>query len=105
YQGVGIGMKVVSAVADLHCERGHRVSVTSSHPALIHHCKRSPLWKTMSVKKTGQSHHRSKTFRNYHSSTGRAVVSFEFIGNNVDVIPREPQYRLTATEVSPKNVF
>ena len=34
-----------------------------------------------SVKKTGQSRSKSKVFTNYRSSTGRAVVSFEFLGN------------------------
>ena len=80
YQGVGIGMRSVAAVADLHRLRGHRVSVTSSHPALIEHCRRSPLWKTVSVKKTGQSRNRSRVFSNYRSSSGRAVVSFEYRG-------------------------
>lgn len=80
YQGVGIGMQSVRAVADLHRERGHRVSVTSSHPALIKHCRRSPHWKAVSVKKTGQSRNRSRVFSGYRSSMGRAVVSFEYLG-------------------------
>ncbi len=79
YQGIGIGMKSLAAVASIHRERGHRVSLTSSHPSLIHHCRRSPLWKATSVKKTGQARSTSKAFRKYRSSAGRAVVSFEFI--------------------------
>ena len=42
YQGMGIGMRVVAAVASLHRAEGLRINVTSSHPALIRHCKRSP---------------------------------------------------------------
>ena len=42
YQGMGIGMKVVAAVASLHRQEGLRINVTSSHPALIRHCKHSP---------------------------------------------------------------
>lgn len=80
YQGMGIGMKVVAAVAALHREEGLRINVTSSHPALIRHCKHSPLWKTVSVKKTGSSSRNRVRFKNYRGSTGRAVVSFEFVG-------------------------
>jgi GNAT superfamily N-acetyltransferase len=80
YQGMGIGMKVVAAVASLHREEGLRINVTSSHPTLIRHCKHSPLWKTVSVKKTGSSPRNKVRLKNYRSSTGRAVVSFEFLG-------------------------
>ncbi len=78
YQGIGIGTRAMAAVAQLHAERGHRVSITSSHPALIAHCCCSRDWKAGSIKKTGGS--RSKTFGHYRSSAGRAVVSFEFVG-------------------------
>ncbi|MCG8451239.1 MAG: GNAT family N-acetyltransferase, partial [Pirellulales bacterium] len=54
YQGMGIGMRVVAAVASLHRAEGLRINVTSSHPALIRHCKNSDQWKAVNVKKTGQ---------------------------------------------------
>lgn len=80
FQGLGIGMRAVAAVAELHRAEGHRINVTSSHPALIRHCVRSPLWKAVNVKKTGASPAASKGFPNYHSSAGRSVVSFEYVG-------------------------
>lgn len=81
YQGVGIGMRMVEAVADLQLSEGLRVNVTSSHPALIGHCQRSPLWRVVNVKKTGQSTCRGRTaFTAYRGSGGRAVVSFEYLG-------------------------
>jgi GNAT superfamily N-acetyltransferase len=81
YQGIGIGMRAVSAVAELHRAEGHRINVTSSHPALIRHCDRSPLWKTVNVKKSGGSSQRgNKRFPTYRNAAGRAVVSFEYIG-------------------------
>jgi GNAT superfamily N-acetyltransferase len=80
YQGIGIGMRVAEAVCELHRAQGHRVSVTASHPALIAHCRRSPRWRTSRVLKTGSAD--NATFaNNYRSSIGRAVVSFEFLGN------------------------
>ncbi|MBA4104128.1 MAG: ABC transporter ATP-binding protein [Pirellula sp.] len=80
YQGMGIGMRVVAAVASLHRAEGFRINVTSSHPALIRHCARSSDWRTVNVKKTGSSASGSKRFPSYRSSAGRSVVSFEFVG-------------------------
>jgi GNAT superfamily N-acetyltransferase len=80
YQGIGIGMRAVAAVAELHRAEGHRINVTSSHPALIRHCRCSPYWKTVNVKKSGGSSQRNSRFPTYRSAAGRAVVSFEYLG-------------------------
>ncbi len=80
YQGVGIGMRVVEAVADLHRAEGHRVNVTASHPALIAHCRRSSKWRTVNLMKTG-SKHTERFVPGYRGSSGRAVVSFEYLGS------------------------
>ncbi len=80
YQGMGIGMRVVAAVASLHRQEGHRINITSSHPALIRHCRTSEQWKAVNVKKTGASRSSSARFSQYRSSAGRAVVSFEYMG-------------------------
>ena len=81
YQGIGIGMRFVGAVAQLNRDEGRRINVTSSHPSLIRHCQRSPLWRAVGVKKTGQGSSRNRSaFPKYRASTGRAVVSFEYIG-------------------------
>jgi GNAT superfamily N-acetyltransferase len=79
YQGLGIGTRVMEAIAAHHVEQGHRVNVTASHPALLAHCRHSPLWRVANVKRTGSR--RSAGYRpNYYGSAGRAVVSFEFQG-------------------------
>jgi GNAT superfamily N-acetyltransferase len=80
YQGMGIGMRVVAAVASLHRAEGLRINVTSSHPALIRHCRRSADWRTVNVKKTGSAPRGSSRFPAYRSSAGRSVVSFEYVG-------------------------
>jgi GNAT superfamily N-acetyltransferase len=79
YQGVGIGMRVAEAVCDLHRAQGHRINVTASHPAMIAHCQKSPRWRTARVLKTG-SGNTARFIHNYRSSSGRAVVSFEYLG-------------------------
>lgn len=84
YQGVGIGMRMVEAVAELHKDEGHRINVTSSHPSLIRHASRSPLWRTRSVNRQGSSH-AGRFLKGYRSSMGRAVVSFEYAGKRLEV--------------------
>ena len=81
YQGVGIGMRVVEAVADLHRAEGCRLNVTASHPSLIAHCRRSTKWRAVNLMKTG-SKHSSRFVPGYRGSAGRAVVSFEYVGGN-----------------------
>jgi GNAT superfamily N-acetyltransferase len=80
FQGLGIGMRSMAAVAELHRAEGHRINVTSSHPSLIRHCRQSPLWKAVTVKKTGTNPSATTKFPQYRSSAGRAVVSFEYLG-------------------------
>ncbi len=89
YQGIGIGMRSVAAVAAIHRGRGHRVRVTSSHPALVHHCKRSRRWKAVGLKKAGSSNNRTCGFNNYRSSTGRVVVTFEYVGGREKAVGRK----------------
>jgi GNAT superfamily N-acetyltransferase len=80
YQGVGIGMRVAEAVAQLYRDAACRMNVTASHPALIAHCVKSPLWRTARVLKTG-SGDTARFVHNYRGSTGRSVVSFEYLGS------------------------
>jgi len=81
YQGIGIGMRSVAAVAALHRAEGLRINVTSSHPALIQHCRNSPRWRTVKVLKTGRSPQRADgRFGAYRNAVGRAMVSFEYLG-------------------------
>lgn len=74
YQGLGIGMRLAEAVAEMHRGEGYRVNLTASHPAVLAHCRRSERWRAVQVKKLG-----SKGLRRYRGSAGRAVVSFEFL--------------------------
>jgi GNAT superfamily N-acetyltransferase len=78
YQGIGIGMKLAEAVAGLHVHDHLRIGITASHPAVIAHCRSSPAWRFVRLKKSGEI----KTGpRDYCGSPGRIVVSFEFKGN------------------------
>lgn len=79
YQGLGIGMKMTEAVADVYKQQGIRINLTASHPCVVGHCKRSPQWKAINVREAG-SRQSDKFIKGYKGSTGRAVVSFEFMG-------------------------
>lgn len=80
YQGVGIGTALLEAVAEMHRAQGYRVNITAGHPAVIAHCRRSPCWRAVSVKKTG-SGRMDRFVPGYRGSQGRAVVSFEYVGS------------------------
>lgn len=74
FQGVGIGSAVLAAAADEELRAGaRRVRITTSHPAVISHCKRSAWWKCCAFKSTGFGSRGRRT-----QSTGRAVASFQF---------------------------
>lgn len=79
YQGLGVGMAVFEAVGDLHLLDGNRITATASHPAVVGHCKRSPKWRAFNVRKTGSTHRHM--IEKYRGSTGRSVVSFEYLGS------------------------
>lgn len=79
YQGVGIGSHLLGAVAELLKADGFRVTITTSHPAMIGHLQRSPHWRISGIKRCGSSAHGGAKHR-AATSAGRAVVSAEFAG-------------------------
>jgi len=79
YQGIGIGARVLEAVANHESADGQRVSITSSHPAIIGYCRKSPAWRAVQVSRAGNRKHYRKHNKLVRTSQGRAVVSFEFV--------------------------
>jgi len=78
YQGIGIGSALFDNVAEMYAATGIRVGATASHPSILAHCEKSPLWRTTSIRKIGtqkNKHH------HYKGAIGRATVSFEYIGS------------------------
>jgi ABC-type ATPase with predicted acetyltransferase domain len=83
YQGIGIGSRVLDAVASLRRARGRRVNLTTSHPSMIAALRRGRSWKCVGFRKTGFQRRRDCRQRGAGSdglSSGRPVASFEFIG-------------------------
>ncbi len=79
FQGIGIGMRIAEAVAQLHRDDGLRINITASHPSVLSHCLASPSWRTVRVLKHG-SRSAGAMIANYRGSLGRAVASFEYLG-------------------------
>ncbi len=79
FQGVGIGTRLAEAVATLHAAEGHRVTITANHPGLLAYFHRGPSWRLVGLKKTGGRAGGPK-IPTYRGSPGRAVVSWEWVG-------------------------
>ncbi|MDZ4781554.1 MAG: GNAT family N-acetyltransferase [Planctomycetia bacterium] len=79
YQGIGVGSRLMECVADIHLANKERLLLTSSHPAMLAHCERSPRWRLNRVRKHGS---RPQPVRKgwYRGSWGRATASFECLG-------------------------
>ena len=78
YQGLGLGTRMMEAVAALYAAAGQRVNITASHPAVLGHCLRSPRWRLVARLPTGARRGFLAGGR-YRTSQGRAVASFEFV--------------------------
>ena len=80
YQGLGIGLRLAERVCEDQSARGFRISITTSHPAIIAYCSSSPQWRPLGIKRLGSTPQRVEG-RAVQSSTGRGVASFEWRGD------------------------
>ncbi len=77
FQGIGIGSAMLRAVAEYHRALGERVNITTGHPAMIAHLRRSNHWRIINVRKiAGRGN--GRFIPGYRSAAGRAVVSAEY---------------------------
>lgn len=75
YQGVGIGVKLVTWVADHYAKQGKRVMIVTSTPALIHAFKKAESWRLRSAGRQAAS----KTYlMKGTASFGRITTSWEY---------------------------
>ena len=81
FQGMGIGVRFIEAVAQLHLEEGHRFFSRSAHPRMHLYMEASPLWKATSKNKklrTDVTH--DKVYKNHFVDNKRICYSYEYIG-------------------------
>jgi len=77
YQGMGIGSRLLNAAAAIEVDTGHRVSICTSHPALIASLVRSDQWRCARITRRGRAQTnvaRNTSFRN----TGTRMASFSY---------------------------
>ena len=83
YQGLGIGMRFIDAVAQIHIDDGLRFFSRAAHPRMIYYCEKSPLWKPTSKHKLIRKDitiDNNNTYHNYSYDNKRLCGSFEYIG-------------------------
>ena len=78
FQGIGIGCKMSEFIASVFRATGKRFRSISSHPALIRHRHRSPLWKM--IRKPSFARQSALKGLRKSSSASRLTASFEYIG-------------------------
>lgn len=83
FQGIGIGGAMSDYIADYYLSQGKRYRSSSSHPAFIAHRNTSPKWKLVEVFKSGTTSH-AGTRAGANHSNGRALVTFEYVGESKD---------------------
>ena len=80
YQGLGVGLALLGAVAK-HEAAERRISIVTSHPAMVRALARHPDWRCARVEKCGkpQPIHLRRTGRKV-GSVGRMTASFRYRG-------------------------
>ena len=78
WQGIGLGMKVSSAVASMWKGLGHKATSTTTHPAFIAARRRSKDW--VMVRAPSLAANRSK----YGHATTRLTAGFVYVGPAMD---------------------
>lgn len=85
YQGVGIGTTALNWIANMYKNKGYRVSITTTTPALIHSFNKSNDW---ILKRQGRAASASKKSKIEiaknkagTSSINRITTSWEYVNN------------------------
>jgi energy-coupling factor transporter ATP-binding protein EcfA2 len=79
FQGVGVGMACLNAVAELTLKRPgvERVTIVSGHPAMMRGLNKSERWELMRFMKSGGP--KSGGVQSLKTSNGRATAAFQFV--------------------------
>ena len=82
YQGLGVGLGLLNAVAK-HEAAQRRISIVTSHPAVVRALARHPDWRCAHVQKCGRPH-RAHLLRHGRKigSMGRITASFRYRGEH-----------------------
>lgn len=83
FQGMGIGVRFIEAVAQLHLDEGHRFFSRSAHPRMYLYMDSSNRWRpTSKNKKLRKDVTEADTYKNHIYDNKRICYSYEYIGEN-----------------------
>jgi GNAT superfamily N-acetyltransferase len=83
FQGMGIGVRFVEGVAQIHLEEDHRFFSRTSHYRMGDYMDNSPKWKPTSKNKKLRkdiNETNNKKFNNHEYDNKRICYSYEYIG-------------------------
>ena len=81
FQGVGLGTAMSDFVASLYRASGKPVFRTAGHPAVMHHCAKSPVWKmNRAPSRTSNAGKSSTSTANQIGAQDRITAGFEYVG-------------------------
>ncbi len=81
FQGMGIGVRFIEAVAQIHLDEGHRFFSRSAHPRMYLYMNASTRWRATSKnKKIRKDVTDSNTYKNHVYDNKRLCFSYEYIG-------------------------
>lgn len=89
YQGIGIGVRLMSFVAEYYVRQGYKFLYTTSHPALIFACKKNPCWRLTFHGRRTKGSTTGKIHNKTHEHAGsynRVVTSWEYVIDEPKVI-------------------
>ena len=78
FQGIGVGTRVLAAVARIHAARNERLRIVTCHAAIVAHCRRSDEWRLARIARRG-SFAAGPRYGGYAATRGRAMASFEYV--------------------------
>lgn len=85
YQGMGLGVRLSDAIAEIHKEQGHRYFSRTAHPRMGVYREGSDLWKgTSKNRKLRTDIKHERIYNNHYADNKRVCFSHEYLGVKKD---------------------
>lgn len=89
YQGLGIGVRLSDAVAQMHIDAGKRYFSKTAHPRMGEYRESSPLWQPSAKNRMARADYARRKDKKFSAALklahmGRICYSHEYIGNSLD---------------------
>ena len=78
YQGIGIGTAFEEYTSQYYADRGWKVNVTTTTPALVHSLKRSKKWNLVRFGRVKNTQPKTKLTAHLHNSKSEKRITYSF---------------------------